>query len=166
MSTETMHATHHRERTSSWRAIFATEDRLGPAIARLTLAVIFFAHGSQKLLGWFGGGGFEATMNNFTQAQGLPWIVAFLLIITEFFGSLFLLVGFATRIWALGIGAIMIGAIVMVHWPYGFFMDWGGTMAGEGFEFHLLALGLVGVLLAAGGGMGSIDHRIAHSEET
>ncbi|QDG52312.1 DoxX family protein [Persicimonas caeni] len=166
MTTDTLHRTDSRSSTSLWTKLFVTEDRWAPAILRLTLAVVMFPHGAQKLLGWFGGGGYSATMTNFTEGMGLPWIVAFLVIIIEFFGALALALGAATRLAAAGIGAVMIGAIVTVHAQHGFFMNWGGNQAGEGFEFHLLALGIVVALMVAGGGSGSIDRMLTTRRST
>src|SRR5437763_4599659 len=108
------------------RNIFSTDDSVATAILRLVLGVVFFAHGAQKLLGWFGGSGFSGTMGFFTGVMHLPWSIAFLVVIGEFFGSLALLVGFLTRFVSASFIIIMLGAIVMVHWPNGFFMNWSG----------------------------------------
>jgi putative oxidoreductase len=99
-------------------------------------------------------------MTNFTEGQGLPWIVAFLVIIFEFFGAICLALGLATRLFAAGIASVMVGAIFTVHLEFGFFMNWGGQQAGEGFEFHLLAIGLAVALMVAGGGLASVDRAI------
>jgi putative oxidoreductase len=116
-----------------------------------------FPHGVQKLFGWFGGFGFTNTMTYFTQTAGLPWIIAFLIIIGESLGSLGLIVGFFTRLSALGLIFIMVGAITTVHIPNGFFMNWFGKNAGEGFEYHLLVIGMSIPLLISGGGKYSVD---------
>jgi putative oxidoreductase len=128
-------------------------------LARLVLAAVMFPHGAQKLLGWFGGYGFAGTLGFLTGKIGMPKPLAASVILIEFFAPLFLLVGLGTRLAALGIGAIMIGAIATVHAPNGFFMNWSGSQAGEGFEYHLLALALVGVLLLQGAGRLSLDRR-------
>ena len=127
---------------------------------RLVLGVVFFAHGAQKMLGWFGGFGFHATMGFFTH-NGMPTGLALLIIAIEFFGSLGLVVGFLTRIAALGVGGLMIGAIFMVHLPNGFFMNWMGNQKGEGYEFHLLALAIAATLLRRGAGAFSIDRALS-----
>ncbi len=127
---------------------------------RLVLGVVFFAHGAQKMLGWFGGYGFHATMGFFGHL-GLPAPVAFLVICTEFFGGLGLIVGLLTRIAALGIGGEMIGAIFLVHLPNGFFMNWTGAQKGEGVEYHLLVLAMAGTLLLRGAGKFSADHALS-----
>ncbi len=127
---------------------------------RLVLGVVFLAHGSQKMLGWFGGYGYHGTMG-FFEHMGMPAPVAFLVICTEFFGGLGLIVGLLTRIAALGIGVEMIGAIFMVHLPNGFFMNWYGTQKGEGFEYHLLAIATAAALLLRGAGAFSLDRALS-----
>jgi putative oxidoreductase len=127
---------------------------------RVVLGVVFFAHGAQKMLGWFGGYGFQGTMG-FFEHMGMPAPVALLIICTEFFGGLGLIVGLLTRIAALGIGVEMIGAIFIVHLPNGFFMNWSGTQKGEGFEYHLLAIAMAATLLLRGAGAFSADRAIS-----
>ncbi len=134
-----------------------TENEYGALIVRLALGIVIFPHGAQKLLGWFGGNGFAGTIQHFTENMGIPYALALLVIIAEFFGSLGLIVGALTRIAAFGIGCVMIGAIVTVHWPHGFFMNWSGNKAGEGFEFHILAIGMCLALMLRGAGAFSID---------
>jgi putative oxidoreductase len=116
-------------------------------------------HGLQKLLGLFGGAGFSGTVEFFV-SSGIPAFVAILIIIGESFGAIGLIAGFLSRLAALGITVIMLGAIVTVHLQNGFFMNWGGTAAGEGFEFHLLAVGLGLIVLIKGGGIWSVDRAI------
>lgn len=139
-----------------FRRLVSTNNDGAIALARLVLGIVMFAHGSQKMLGWFGGGGFSATMGGFTHA-GMPAALAFLVICAEFFGSLALLLGFLGRVGALGIAAVMLGAISLVHSKNGLFMNWGGKQAGEGFEYHLLALGLAALIMIRGSGAFSID---------
>src|SRR6202142_4184635 len=143
-----------------FRKIMSTTDDFTVTMLRLILGVVFFAHGAQKLLGWFGGFGFHGTMGFFEQ-MGMPAPVALLIICTEFFGGLGLIVGLLTRIAALGIGVEMIGAIFMVHLPNGFFMNWMGTQKGEGFEFHLVAIAVGAVLLSRGAGGFSADRALS-----
>jgi len=142
------------------KRLLATSDDVTLAILRLVLGVVFFAHGAQKMLGWFGGYGFHGTMG-FFEHLGFPAPVAFLIICTEFFGGLGLIVGLLTRIPALGIGVEMIGAILMVHLPNGFFMNWSNNQKGEGFEYHLLAIAIAAVLLIRGGGAFSADRALS-----
>jgi len=127
------------------------------AIGRLLLGAVFFAHGAQKALGWFGGHGFNATMAGFTGKMHIPVFFALLAIAAEFAGGLGLIVGFLGRIASFGIICNMAVAVAMIHSHVGFFMNWAGTQRGEGFEFHLLALGLGAVILIKGSGALSID---------
>jgi putative oxidoreductase len=143
------------------RKLFDTDDSTATAIIRLVMGVIFFAHGAQKMLGWFGGFGFSGTMGFFTGAMHIPATLAFLAIAAEFFGGLGLILGFLTRIAAFGIAVNMVVAIGMVHAAFGFFMNWSGTQKGEGFEYHLLALAITAFLMIRGAGAFSIDRAIA-----
>jgi len=138
-----------------------TDNDYAALVMRLALGIVMFPHGAQKVLGWFGGYGFTGTMGFFTDTVGLPWIFALLVILAEFLGSIGLIVGALTRLAAFGIGSVMVGAILLVHQPNGFFMNWAGTQQGEGFEYHLLALGLALALVLRGGGAWSIDRIIA-----
>src|SRR5580692_10420569 len=147
------------------RKLIATDDDAATAMVRLVLGVIFFAHGAQKMLGWFGGYGFAGTMGFFTGAMHIPALFAFLAICAEFFGGLGLIVGFLTRIAALGIAFNMVVAVAMVHQHFGFFMNWTGAQKGEGFEYHLLILAVTTFLMIRGAGAASID-RILSSPAT
>ncbi|MGI9064028.1 MAG: DoxX family protein [Pseudonocardiaceae bacterium] len=140
--------------------VFTTSDDYAALVMRVFLGVVIFPHGAQKLLGWFGGLGFGGTMDYFA-GLGVPAAVAFLVIVTEFFGSLALIVGLVSRVAAFGIGCIMIGASLIVHLPYGFFMDWFGQLSGEGFEYHILVVGLAAAVVIKGSGARSLDHRIS-----
>jgi putative oxidoreductase len=113
------------------RKLIATDSDVATAIVRLVLGVIFFAHGAQKMLGWFGGYGFTGTMGFFTGVMHIPAPFAFLAIAAEFFGGLGLIFGFLTRIAALGISFNMIVAVAMVHHHFGFFMNWAGAQKGD-----------------------------------
>jgi len=143
--------------TTFMKCLFQTNDKFSYWVPRVILGCVMFPHGMQKLFGWFGGFGFTNTMTYFTQTAGLPWIIAFLIIIGESLGSLGLIVGFFTRLSALGLIFIMVGAITTVHIPNGFFMNWFGKNAGEGFEYHLLVIGMSIPLLISGGGKYSVD---------
>jgi putative oxidoreductase len=124
---------------------------------RVILGLVIFPHGAQKLLGWFGGFGFSGTMGFFTDTMHIPAPVAFLIIIGESLGALALIVGLGTRLAALGIAAVMVGAVFTTHVGVGFFMNWLGAQKGEGFEYHLLALALALPLVVRGGGLLSVD---------
>lgn len=140
--------------------LFATDRDIGSLIIRVTLGLVMFPHGAQKLLGWFGGYGFKGTMGFFTE-QGMPAALALLVILAESLGALALISGAVTRVAALGMAAVMMGAIAMVHAPNGFFMNWYGAQAGEGFEYHLLVLGMAVALMVKGGGRFSVDALVA-----
>jgi putative oxidoreductase len=142
------------------KRLLGTSNDVSLTILRLVLGVVFFAHGAQKMLGWFGGFGFHASMG-FLGHVGLPAPVAFLVICTEFFGGLGLIVGLFTRIAALGIGGEMIGAMFLVHLPNGFFMNWQGSQKGEGVEYHLLVLAMAAALLLRGAGAFSADRALS-----
>ena len=134
------------------RSLLVTDDSKATAILRLVLGIVFFAHGAQKMLGWFGGPGFSGSMGFFTGYMHIPAPFAFLAIAAEFFGGLGLILGFLTRIAAFGIAMNMLVAIAMVHGAFGFFMNWTGTQKGEGFEYHLLVLAITAFLMIRGRG--------------
>jgi putative oxidoreductase len=146
------------------KKLLETDDDIAGLVLRVLLGVVMFPHGAQKLLGWFGGYGFSGTMGFFTAKMGIPAVFAFLVIITEFFGSLALIAGALTRLAAFGIGCIMLVATLMVHLPHGFFMNWAGKQQGEGFEFHLLAMAIAVALMIIGAGRWSIDGLLTKEE--
>src|SRR5436305_970107 len=117
---------------SEARTLTATDWAL--LFARLALGAIFFAHGSQKVLGWFGGPGIHATVAGMTKL-GLPAVIAYFTMTVEFLGGLGLIFGVLSRLASLGIIAVMLGAIFTVHLPNGLFMNWMGNQKGEGFEY-------------------------------
>ncbi len=137
--------------------LLSTQDNIAPLVMRVMLGIVFIPHGAQKVLGWFGGHGLEGTLNFFTQSVGLPMFLAVLVVAAESIGAIGLIVGFLTRVAAFGIACVMTGAIVTVHLENGFFMNWSGKQAGEGFEFHLLAIALAVALMITGGGKASVD---------
>ncbi len=143
------------------KALFQTDENINNLIIRVILGIVIFPHGAQKLLGWFGGYGLEGTLGFFTDKLGVPFIIAILVILGESLGALGLIAGLLTRFCAAGILLIMAGAIVMSHASNGFFMNWSGQQAGEGFEYHLLAIALCLPLLISGGGRFSADGIIA-----
>jgi putative oxidoreductase len=145
------------------RKVFATDDSIATAIMRIVLGVVFFAHGAQKMLGWFGGFGFSATMGFFTKGMHIPAPLAFLAIAAEFFGGLGLILGVLTRIAAFGIATNMVVAIATVHRAFGLFMNWSGMQKGEGFEFHLLVIAITIFLMIRGAGALSVDRVISRT---
>ena len=145
------------------KSLLATSQDPTLALMRLFLAIIFFAHGSQKALGWFHGYGFQGTMHFFTAMLHIPPFFAVLAILAEFVGSILLFFGLFARIAALAILVNMFVAIFKVHLPHGFFMNWSGAQTGEGYEFHLLAIALAFLILIKGAGGFSIDGAISKS---
>ncbi len=141
--------------------LLKTTNSFEPTLARLTLGIVMFPHGAQKVLGWFGGYGFSGTMNFFTQQMHIPAVFAVLAIAAEFLGSLGLITGFLSRIAAFGIAVNMLVAMKMVHVANGFFINWSGTQKGEGFEYHLLVIGLALIVIIYGAGKASVDAAIA-----
>ena len=135
----------------------ATEPVITPLILRIVFAVVLWPHGAQLLLGCFGGYGFSATMQYFTTQAGLHPLVAFVVIILEFFGSILILLGLFTRVFAFASLILFTGMIVTVHQQFGFFMNWYGNMKGEGFEYHLLVIGMLLCLTISGAGKASLD---------
>ncbi len=136
--------------------LLQTDSSLTGLILRVTLAVVMFPHGAQKVFGWFGGHGFKGTMKSFT-GSGIPTVFALLAIAAESLGPLGLAIGLLTRVAAFGIACVMFVAIVTVHRANGFFMNWEGNQKGEGFEYHLLALAMAISLIIVGAGAWSLD---------
>ncbi len=146
-----------------FKKLLTTSDDASLAFMRIMLGIVFFAHGAQKVLGWFGGYGFSGTMGFFTTQMHIPPVFAFLAICAEFFGSLGLILGFLTRIAAFGIAVNMIVAVLMVHIHVGFFVNWFGNQKGEGFEYHLLALAVAIPVMIRGAGAVSVDRALSRS---
>lgn len=146
------------------KRIFDTDAHWDGLALRLGLGLMMFPHGAGKLLGWFGGSGYSATMNAMTEGMGVPAIFALAAILTEFFGGFALLLGLATRVAALGVGFTMLVASYF-HWEHGFFMNWYGTKSGEGFEFHLLAVAIATALVMKGSGALGLDRLIQHQSK-
>jgi putative oxidoreductase len=144
------------------KRLVQTDDSIGMFLVRLALGIVIFPHGAQKLLGWWGGHGFAAAMNFLHGDMGLPTIVAVLVILAESFGALALVFGFLGRLGALGVLAVMLGAIFTVHLQHGFFMNWYAVPGkGEGFEYHLLAIGMALAVLIQGSGAFSVDRALS-----
>jgi putative oxidoreductase len=144
-----------------FKSLMRTDGGAASLFLRLALGIAMFPHGAQKMFGWFGGYGFSGTMNGLASTFGLPTFLVFLVIITEFFGSLGLIFGFLTRLSALAVGVEMLVAALMVHVHNGFFMNWTGAQKGEGFEYHILAVAIALALVIKGGGALSIDGAVA-----
>src|SRR5712692_8733531 len=149
------------EGISMIRKLIATDNDIATTILRLVLGVIFFAHGAQKMLGWFGGYGFTSTMGFFTGMLHIPATFAFLSIAAEFFGGLGLLFGLLTRVASFGIFCNMIVAVALIHRRFGFWMNWTGAQKGEGYEYHLLSLAALAFLMIRGAGAASLDRLLS-----
>ena len=143
-----------------FRKLLVTSNDWTLTLLRLVMGVVFFAHGAQKTLGWFGGYGFSGTMGFFTKVMHIPAPFAFLAICAEFLGGIGLILGALGRVAAFGIACEMTVAVLMVHAPNGLFMNWTGQQKGEGFEYHLLAIAIAIVLMARGSGALSVDRAL------
>lgn len=143
------------------KSLFATPNDPTLLIARLVLGIVFFVHGSQLVLGWYGGPGFHSSLTMFSGQMHLPAAIAILPILAPFLGGIGLIIGFLSRLSALVIAVDMLVAVLMVHVHVGFFMNWSGTQKGEGYEFHLLAIALCIVIMVKGAGALSVDRALA-----
>ncbi len=142
------------------KTLLTTNPNIGFSIARLTLGLVILPHGAQKLLGLFGGYGYSATMESLTTQMDLPSIIAFSVIMIEFFGSISLILGFFSRFWAISLAIMFTGIIITTQLEHGFFMNWFGNQAGEGYEYSLLIIGLAISIIVNGSGKWSIDNII------
>ena len=124
MTTHTTPTTSTDTRGALVRRLLAPEGDWGATVARVALGAVMLPHGAQKLVGWFGGYGFQATMASLTTQAGLPYPIALLVILIETFGALALVIGLVGRVMAAGVAAVMVGAIATTHWTHGFFMNW------------------------------------------
>jgi putative oxidoreductase len=143
------------------RKLTMTDNATATTILRVVLGIVFFAHGAQKMLGWFGGYGFTGTMGFLTGSMHIPVVFAALAIAAEFFGGLGLILGLFTRIAAFGIAVNMLVAVFMVHSQFGLFANWSGTQKGEGYEYHLLVLAITAFLMIKGAGAASVDRQLS-----
>ena len=143
---------------------FDATDLIAPLMLRIPLGLIFMAHGSQKLLGLFGGKGLTATFAGFERDLGIPAIFTLLAIIAEFGGGFGVLTGFLTRLSAAGISAVMLVAIYKIHWAHGFFLNMGCLPGrGHGIEYNIALLGMALYLMIAGGGRWCLDRLVFRS---
>lgn len=137
--------------------LVATDPYLSLLIVRIVLGIIFFAHGAQKVLGWFGGHGLKGTVS-YMNSMGLPIPIAYLVCFFEFLGGIGLLVGFLARLCGLAIAVVMVGAMATVHWQHGFFMNWELTPGkGHGIEANLALFAMALAVVLDGAGPLSID---------
>lgn len=140
--------------------LLRTERDFSALFLRVTLAVVLFPHGAQKMLGWFGGKGLEPTLQHFQSDLNIPLVFGILAIAAEFLGAVGLFLGLLTRVAAFAVAVEMVAAVYLVHLNFGFFMNWMGQQTGEGFEYHILVFGICLALLLKGGGSWSIDRAI------
>ena len=138
--------------------LLRTADDPAPALARIALGLVLFPHGAQHVLGWFGGYGFQGTLGWMTGTLGFPAPLAVLALVTEITAPFALVLGFGGRVAALGVIGLMLGALG-THVRNGFFMNWFGSLppGSEGFEYHLIAIALAGVVALRGSGAWSLD---------
>lgn len=141
-------------------ALLATRDDVTLSIARLALGIVMFPHGAQKVLGWFGGPGFNGTLQFLHGMMHIPTPIAVLDPIAEFFGAIGLILGLFGRVAAFGIACVMATAVALVHYPNGFFMNWTGQQHGEGIEYHVLAIALALIVMIGGSGAWSVDRAL------
>lgn len=144
-----------------FRWFFETNGNPSLFFTRLALGIVVLPHGMQKVFGLWGGQGFWGTIASFEKVAGFPMGMTILLMAIEFLGSLGLILGFCTRLAAFGIGTSMTVCALMGHIQNGFFMNWSGTQKGEGFEYHILVLGIALALMIGGGGLWSLDRAIS-----
>ena len=125
-------------------------------IARLGLGTVIFAHGAQKVMGWFGGQGLEKTRDVFVTYMKIPPPLFYVLAFTEFLGGIGILLGIFTRLAGLGIFIAMTVATLKVHRPAGFFLSSDGK-GGQGMEFTIVLAAVALALCFAGPGSFSIE---------
>jgi len=141
--------------------LFATYPSWSMLVIRLGLGIVFFAHGAQKVLGWFGGHGLKGTIGYFQQALKIPPALTILAALTEFLGGIALIVGFLGRPAALGLIVVMLVAIAKVHSANGFFVNWSLQPGkGHGYEMNFALIAMAVAVVIAGAGMLSIDRMI------
>lgn len=137
-------------------------------IARLAIAIVIFPHGAQKMFGWFGGNGFDSTLQTFS-SMGLPWIISVLVIIIETIAPVLLAIGVYARLAALSIFINFIGVtfVAVKYMNAGFFMNWyQAENTPEGVEFYILLFALTLVTMAGGAGALSIDSQLSKKEKS
>ena len=131
----------------------------GLLVLRVVIGLTFFAHGAQKLFGWFGGHGLEGTSGFFgSVGWRAPRLMAFLAGLAETGGLLFAL-GLLTPLAALGLVAVMVMAIVTVHLPKGFWNTNGG------YEFNLALITVAVAVAMTGPGRFSLDRAIGWDDD-
>ena len=133
------------------RFLYHTDSNMAGLIARVFIGAVILPHGLPKLLS------FEQSVGGLASGVGLPYYIAVLVVIAESVGAVSLIIGFLSRFCALSMIVIMAGAVQLFHFKHGFFMNWKGNQTGEGYEYHLLVVGLALVVVVCGSGRFSID---------
>lgn len=139
------------------RLLNTDENNYSLLFLRIVAAIAIFPHGAQKLLGWFGGAGLQATLNSFSAYLGIPSYLAILAVLAESLGALLLVLGLFSRVSAFGLAVTMVVAVFSAHIHNGFFMNWSGTAKGEGFEYHFIYFAIVMVIAVKGAGAFAMD---------
>jgi len=137
--------------------IFRTNNDWTGLILRLTLAMVMIPHTIQHTTGDLGGFGYAGIMGYFTGTLHIPGLLAFLVILIEVVTPVFLILGLGSRIASFLLIVLMTGIIFTSHFQFGFFMNWLGNQKGEGYEYHLLYIGLAMASVINGSGKYSLD---------
>jgi putative oxidoreductase len=127
---------------------------------RTVAGIIILPYGMQKLLGWFNGPGIKGTFQDMRRRK-IPLFIGWLIIISQSFGSIALIIGFMGRFAAGGAFIIFTGALI-VHSPDGWMLNWFNKKKGEGIEYFILLLSLLLVILIKGSGALSVDLWLFH----
>ncbi len=130
--------------------ILKTDNNFAGTLLRIGLAITILPHGYQYL------NDFSNILDILETHYGLPNFIGFLVILIESFVALFLLFGVFTRVSALLLGIVLLGAGYF-HLDQGFFINWFGTQTGEGYQFHLLYVLAAAASVIIGGGKFSVD---------
>jgi putative oxidoreductase len=140
-----------------FRKLIATSPTFATIPIRLALAIVMIAHGSQKVLGSWGGPGFKAFTSGNTPFGFMKpaWLWLGTAALSELVGGILVGLGFLTRVGAFFIGCVMLTAIAGVHWPNGLFS------ANRGYEYPMTLLGMALMLLISGGGQVSVDRALS-----
>ena len=142
-----------------FRRLIATSSTWFTLPIRFGLGAVMIAHGAQKVLGSFGGPGFNAFIANNTPFGFMrpAWLWMAAAALSELVGGLLVALGFLTRVGAFFIACTMLTAIAGVHWTSGFFAS------NRGYEYPLSLLAMAVALVIAGGGQASVDKALSSS---
>lgn len=134
-----------------FRKIIATSPSWVTIPIRLALGAVMIGHGAQKVLGSFGGSGFETFISGTTPFGFMKptWLWLGAAALSELVGGLLIVLGLLTRVGAFFVACTMLTAVSGVHW--------GAFFAPRGFEYPLALLGMALALVISGGGLASVD---------